>query len=26
LFLRTCGVVHQVFGDKFVDDAVITGH
>jgi hypothetical protein len=26
LSLRTRGVVHQVFGDKFVDDAVITGH
>jgi hypothetical protein len=24
--VHPCGVVHQVFGDKFVDDAVITGH
>jgi hypothetical protein len=26
IVLTTCGVVHQVFGDKFVDDGVITCH
>ena len=25
IVFTTCGMVHQVFGDKFVDDAVITG-
>lgn len=26
IVFTTCGVVHQVFGDKFVDDGVITSH
>jgi hypothetical protein len=26
IVFTTCGVVHQVFGDKFIDDGVITCH